>query len=356
MKEQLQNKAEEGTMKASSPLVIAGPCSAETEAQVLEAAHLLKGGRVSLFRAGIWKPRTRPGHFEGVGEVGLHWLKRVKEETGLPTAVEVATTQHVELALKHGVDVLWIGARTTVNPFMIQELAASLRGVDKQVLIKNPVNPDLSLWVGAVERFEKEGVKDLGLIHRGFSSYEKSRFRNDPQWQIPIDMRVRFPQLPMILDPSHIAGNRDYLLALCQKALDLNYSGLMIESHPSPADAWSDADQQVTPSSLFSLLDALQPKVEYSDQEGFQQALSQLRTIIEVYDEQLMDVLGRRMSCAEKIGALKKEQHVTILQQNRWQAVVDKMMLLGQQNGLSEGFVLKLLESIHQESIERQRL
>ncbi|MCW8979946.1 MAG: 3-deoxy-7-phosphoheptulonate synthase, partial [Altibacter sp.] len=236
--------------KLSHPLVIAGPCSAETEAQVLKIAHELKETDTTVLRAGIWKPRTRPGNFEGVGALGLKWLQRAKEETGLLTTTEVANANHVDLALAHDIDILWVGARTTVSPFMVQEIADALQGTDKTVLIKNPVNPDLALWLGAVERFYKAGVKNLGVIHRGFSTYEKTRYRNNPEWQIPIDLQNRFPDLPLILDPSHIAGRRDIIFDLCQTALDLNYDGLMIETHYDPENAWSDAKQQITPASL----------------------------------------------------------------------------------------------------------
>ena len=294
-------------MELAHPLVIAGPCSAETEAQVLKIAHELKNTDATVFRAGIWKPRTRPGNFEGVGALGLKWMQRAKEETGLLTTTEVANANHVELALEHDVDILWVGARSTVSPFIVQEIADALKGTDKIVLIKNPVNPDLSLWLGAVERFYSANVKNLGVIHRGFSTYEKTRYRNNPEWQIAIDLQNRFPDLPLILDPSHIAGRRDIIFDLCQTALDLNYDGLMVETHYDPDNAWSDAAQQITPSTLDKMTVDLKIRKEEGDAIEFNNKLATLRTKIDVIDHQLIEMLGKRMKIADAIGELKRE-------------------------------------------------
>ncbi|NJY61755.1 bifunctional 3-deoxy-7-phosphoheptulonate synthase/chorismate mutase type II [Salinimicrobium sp. CDJ15-81-2] len=336
------------------PLVIAGPCSAETEEQVLKIAHQLKDTDATVLRAGIWKPRTRPGNFEGVGALGLKWLQKAKEETGMLTTTEVANPNHVDLALKHDIDILWIGARTTVSPFIIQEIADALKGTDKVVLVKNPVNPDLSLWLGAVERFYTSDIKNLGVIHRGFSTYEKTRYRNNPEWQIPIDLQTKFPDLPLILDPSHIAGNRTSIFDLCQTALDLNYDGLMVETHFDPDKAWSDAQQQVTPATLVQFMKDLRIRKEVSESEEFQTKLKSLRAMIDITDTQLLDVLSRRMKIADEIGKAKKEQNVAILQNQRWSQILDKMTAEGEQNGLSEEFIKRIYKAIHQESINHQ--
>ena len=336
------------------PLVIAGPCSAETEEQVLKIAHQLKDTDATVLRAGIWKPRTRPGNFEGVGALGLKWLQKAKEETGMLTTTEVANPNHVDLALKHDIDILWIGARTTVSPFIIQEIADALKGTDKVVLIKNPVNPDLSLWLGAVERFYTSDIKNLGVIHRGFSTYEKTRYRNNPEWQIPIDLQTKFPDLPMILDPSHIAGNRTSIFDLCQTALDLNYDGLMVETHHDPDNAWSDAQQQITPSTLVQFMKDLRIRKEISESEEFQAKMKHLRAMIDIADTQLLDVLSRRMKIADEIGKAKKEQNVAILQNQRWSEILEKMTSEGEQNGLSEEFIMRIFKAIHQESINHQ--
>ena len=337
------------------PLVIAGPCSAETEEQLVKIAHQLKDSDVSVLRAGIWKPRTRPGNFEGVGEEGLKWLKTAREETGLLTTTEVANPAHVELALKHDVDILWIGARTTVSPFNVQEIADALQGTDKTVLIKNPINPDLSLWLGAVERFYTAGVKNLGVIHRGFSSYEKSKYRNNPEWQIPIDLQTKFPDLPLILDPSHIAGRRDLLFDLSQTALDLNYDGLMVETHYDPDNAWSDAAQQITPETLIQIMKDLKIKKVVSESEEFSNNLKNLRAKIDISDHQLLEVLSKRMKISDEIGKIKKSQNVAILQTQRWNEILGKMILKGEEQGLSEEFTLKLFKAIHMESINHQK-
>ena len=336
------------------PLVIAGPCSAETEAQVLKRAPELKDSDVSVLRAGIWKPRTRPGNFEGVGALGLKWLQKAKEETGLLTTTEVANANHVDLALKHDVDILWIGARTTVSPFIVQEIADALKGTDKTVLIKNPVNPDLSLWLGAVERFHTADIANLGVIHRGFSTYEKTRYRNNPEWQIAIDLQNRFPDLPLILDPSHIAGRRDIIFDLCQMALDLNYDGLMVETHYDPDNAWSDAMQQITPDRLKEIMVELTIRKEEGQEQEFKNKLNTLRTQIDVIDHQLIETLGKRMKVADDIGQLKKSNNVAVLQTKRWNEILGKMILEGEQHQLSEEFILRVFKAIHQESINHQ--
>jgi chorismate mutase len=337
------------------PLVIAGPCSAETEDQLVKIAHQLKDSDVSVLRAGIWKPRTRPGNFEGVGEKGLEWLNTAKKETGLLTTTEVANPAHVELALKHDIDILWIGARTTVSPFNVQEIADALQGTDKTVLIKNPINPDLSLWLGAVERFYTAGVKNLGAIHRGFSSYEKSKYRNNPEWQIPIDLQTKFPDLPLILDPSHIAGNRELLFDLSQTALDLNFDGLMVETHYDPDNAWSDAAQQITPDTLIQIMKDLKIKKVVSESEDFTISLKNLRAKIDISDQQLLEVLSKRMKISDEIGKIKKNQNVAILQTQRWNEILGRMILKGEEQGLSEEFILKLFKAVHLESINHQK-
>lgn len=342
-------------MELAHPLVIAGPCSAETEGQVLKIAHQLKDTDATVLRAGIWKPRTRPGNFEGVGALGLKWLQKAKEETGMLTTTEVANATHVDLALKHDVDILWVGARTTVSPFIVQEIADALKGTDKVVLIKNPVNPDLALWLGAVERFYEAGVKNLGVIHRGFSTYEKNTYRNNPEWQIPIDLQNKFPDLPLILDPSHIAGRRDLIFDLCQTGLDLNYDGLMVETHYDPDNAWSDAAQQITPASLDQMTVDLRIRVEEGDQIEYNNKLNTLRTKIDVMDHQLLETLGKRMKIADDIGLLKKKNNVSILQTKRWNEVLGKMILEGEEHKLSEEFILRIYKAIHQESINHQK-
>jgi chorismate mutase len=340
--------------KLTHPLVIAGPCSAETEEQVLKIAHELKDSDVSIFRAGIWKPRTRPGGFEGVGEIGLKWLQKAKAETGLLMGTEVANAAHVKLALEYDIDVLWVGARTTVNPFAVQEIADALQGTDKIVLVKNPVNPDLALWIGGVERLYNAGIKKLGVIHRGFSTYEKTKYRNIPEWQLAIEFQNRFPDLPLLCDPSHITGRRDMILEVSQQALDLNYDGLIIETHIDPDNAWSDAAQQVTPTVLKQIFQDLKVKKETVLEDGYNQEMTKLRTNIDIFDAKLLELLGGRMKVSEQIGALKKSKNVAVLQNQRWNEILGKMILEGEQKGLSEEFVLKLFKAIHQESISHQ--
>jgi len=336
------------------PLVIAGPCSAETEEQVLKIAHELKDTDANVFRAGIWKPRTRPGMFEGVGALGLKWMQKAKEETGMLITTEVANANHVDLALQHDVDILWIGARSTVSPFIVQEIAEALKGTDKPVLIKNPVNPDLALWLGAVERLYTANVKNLGVIHRGFSSYEKTKYRNKPEWQVAVDLQNKFPDLPLILDPSHIAGRRDIIFDLCQTALDLNYDGLMVETHHEPDKAWSDAAQQITPSTLIKIMDDLKIRKVTDDEEDFKNKIGTLRTQIDVIDHQLIETIGRRMKVSDSIGQLKKDKNVAVLQSKRWNEILGRMILEGEQHELSEEFILRMFKAIHQESINHQ--
>jgi chorismate mutase len=351
-KKEMRNWLDE--FKLIHPLVIAGPCSAETEDQVLKIAHDLKDTDVSVYRAGIWKPRTRPGMFEGVGAIGLKWLEKVKKETGLLIAIEVANASHVKLALEYDIDILWIGARSTVSPFIVQEIADALNGTEKIVLVKNPVNPDLSLWLGGIERLYTANIKKLGVIHRGFSTYEKSKYRNNPEWQLPIELQNRFPDLPLICDPSHIAGRRDILQDISQTALDLNFDGLMIETHIDPDNAWSDAAQQITPKTLVQLMDDLKIRKVTNEEADYKNKLNTLRTQIDVIDHGLLDYLGKRMKVAIEIGGLKKLKNVAVLQTKRWNEILGKMILEGEQKGLSEEFVLRMFKAIHQESINHQ--
>lgn len=337
------------------PLIIAGPCSAETEEQVMNTARqLAETVQVDIFRAGIWKPRTRPDAFEGVGVKGLKWLKQVKQEFGLAVGTEVASKKHVHEALRYGVDVLWIGARTAANPFAVQEVADALRGVDVTVLIKNPINPDLELWIGAIERVHKAGINTIGVVHRGFSTYEKTKYRNLPKWQMPIELMRRIPNLPIICDPSHMAGDRLYLHEISQKAIDLNFDGLMIESHIDPAHAWSDAQQQIMPTELVELLGQLIMRVPVSSDSKFLDLLGELRAQIDLYDDQLLDLMEQRMGVAETIGRYKKENNITILQTSRWDQIIRKAIEKGGKKGLSAEFIDKLFKTIHQESINHQ--
>ena len=354
----MENKKELRTwlddLNLGHPLVIAGPCSAETEEQVLKIANELKDTDVSSFRAGIWKPRTRPGMFEGVGALGLKWLQKVKAETGMKTATEVANAAHVKLALEHDIDLLWIGARSTVSPFIVQEIADALKGTDKIVLVKNPVNPDLPLWLGAIERLASSDIKKLGVIHRGFSTYEKTKYRNNPNWQLPIELQTKFPDLPIINDPSHITGKRDMIFDISQTALDLNFDGLMIETHIDPENAWSDAAQQVTPQTLVQIMRDLKIRKETDPETEYNKSLNNLRAQIDVVDNQIIDLLGKRMKAADGIGKLKKEKNVAVLQSKRWNEILGKMVIEGDSKGLSEEFVLRMFKAIHQESINHQ--
>lgn len=337
------------------PLIISGPCSAETEAQVLETAQRLANtGKVDMLRAGIWKPRTRPGSFEGIGTKGLPWLQQAKKITGLPTTVEVATGRQAQDALHFEIDMLWIGARTTVNPFSVQEVADALRGADVPVFIKNPINPDLELWTGAVERIAKAGIKTIGLIHRGFSAYGNTEYRNAPMWHLAIEMKRRNPELKIINDPSHICGRRDILMEVAQKAIDLDFDGLMIESHIDPDKAWSDAKQQVTPEKLAEMLDAITWRKEDVNSEEVHAALEKLRQQINHLDDEMMQILSQRMNLAEKIGQYKKDNNITILQTSRWNEILERAFKRGEKIGLSNEFITKYFDAIHMESINHQ--
>lgn len=336
------------------PFVIAGPCSAETEEQVLETAHALAGQDIDLFRSGIWKPRTRPGSFEGVGKEGLKWLKRVKEETGLRVTTEVAKGDHVYEALKQGIDVLWLGARTTVNPFSVQEIADAIDGVDVPVLIKNPMNPDLKLWIGAIERIYKAGVTRLGVIHRGFSYHGDTSYRNVPRWQIAIELKRQFPNLPVIVDNSHICGRRDTLAAVAQKAMDLNYDGIMTEVHPRPDEAWSDAKQQITPVQFQELVSNLVLRKPTTDDIDYVEHIDHLRHEIDELDNELLNLLARRMTIAEGIGQYKKRNNIAILQTDRWNEILERATARAMAKGLSKEFTTVILKAIHQESINHQ--
>ncbi len=336
------------------PLVLSGPCSAETEEQVLETARQLKEQGIHIFRAGIWKPRTRPNTFEGVGKEGLPWLKKVKEKYGMYTATEVANVTHVFEALKYGVDILWLGARTTANPFAVQEIADALNGVEIPVLIKNPINPDVELWIGAFERLNQAGIRKMAAVHRGFSTYGKTFYRNDPHWQIPIELKRRIPDLPVITDPSHICGNREMLFEVSQEAMDLNFDGLIIESHICPDKALSDAAQQITPEEVRKLIDSLVLRKANVDNTVIAHTLEDLRRQIDKFDDKLIEVLDKRMKVADKIGAYKKENNITILQSGRWDQLLTKRIEDGEKKGLSEDFVVKVFRAIHQESINHQ--
>jgi len=349
-----QNRKWLDDMGLDHPLVIAGPCSAETEEQVLKTAHLLKDTDTNVFRAGIWKPRTRPGGFEGVGAVGLPWLERVREETGMKITTEVGNANHVELALKADVDILWIGARTTVNPFAVQEIADALKGVDKPVLVKNPVNPDLALWLGGVERFQANGISQLGVIHRGFSAYNTGHYRNKPKWHIAIELKKNFPDLPLILDPSHICGRRDTILDVSQTALDLNFDGVMIETHVDPDNAWSDAAQQITPAQLHQITQDLKIRQKSSNKESFQSKLNLYRKELDLIDNNIIDILSDRMTVASNIGKLKHKENVAILQSGRWSDILSTMITMGEGKGLSKEFVEEVFKAIHVESINIQ--
>ena len=355
MEQTLQQSIDINQILSKRPLIISGPCSAETEEQVMQTAvQLAATGKVDILRAGIWKPRTRPGSFEGVGTKGLPWLQQAKKATGLPVAIEVATGKQVEDALHFGVDVLWIGARTTVNPFSVQDVADALKGVDVPVLIKNPINPDLELWIGAVERVAKAGIKNIGLIHRGFSSYGNTEYRNAPMWHLAIEMKRRNPEMLLINDPSHICGRRDILLDVAQKAIDLDFDGLIIESHIDPDNAWSDAKQQVTPEKLGEMINSIIWRREDIDSEELHANMEKMRSQINQLDDELMQLLGQRMKVADKIGQYKKENNITILQTNRWNAILERAFVKGDQLGLSKDFITKYFDAVHMESINHQ--
>jgi chorismate mutase len=340
--------------RTNSPVVISGPCSAETEKQMHETAQQLKAFcNIDVLRAGIWKPRTRPDSFEGVGEVGLKWLVEAGKEIAVPTATEVANAKHVELALKAGVDMLWIGARTTVNPFAVQEIADAIRGENIQMMIKNPVNPDLDLWIGAFERLEKAGATDLVAIHRGFSVYKHAKYRNVPNWELPIALREKIPAIPLINDPSHITGNSALLLEVSQKAMDLNFDGLMIETHCNPSKAWSDAAQQITPKALSTLLQKLVLRSKIIS-DSVQDGLAELREKIGMLDDRMFDILMARMRLSEEVGQYKKENNITILQEDHWKKVISSRLDKATDFGLTERFIRQLMDAMHQESIRHQ--
>lgn len=337
---------------ATRPIVISGPCSAETEEQVMETARGLASRGIKIFRSGIWKPRTKPGGFEGVGTIGLPWLKRVKEETDMYIAIEVATKDHVKEALDAGVDMVWTGARTTVNPFAVQEIADALKGVDIPVLIKNPVNPDLELWIGAIERIYRAGLRRIGVIHRGFSSYDKKMYRNLPLWHIPIELRRRMPNLPIFCDPSHIGGKRELIAPLSQQAMDLSFDGLIIESHCNPENAWSDASQQITPEVLDYVLNLLVIR----DAQQSTENLSELRRQIDQIDEQMLELLSKRMRISREIGIYKKEHNMPILQSPRYTEILEKRSNMGEAMELNTDFIKEILKEIHEESVRQQMI
>ena len=336
------------------PLVIAGPCSAETEEQVLDTARSLAAEGIRICRAGLWKPRTKPGGFEGVGEAGIAWLQRVKRETGMYTSTEVATREHVATALKGGVDLLWIGARTAANPFAMQEIADALRGTDVPVLVKNPVSPDLELWIGAIERIYNAGIRRIGAIHRGFTSIDKSLYRNHPMWAIPIELHRRLPRLPIFCDPSHIGGKRELIAPLSQQAMDLGFDGLIIESHICPEIALSDAAQQVTPTSLREILGKLIIRDIDSENIEYKENIDELRAQIDDIDNDILELLTRRMKVSDEIGKYKKQNNITILQPGRWDKILEKVFVKGAETGLDNEFLEKVFKAIHQASIDRQ--
>jgi chorismate mutase len=341
-------------LNPGQPLVIAGPCSAESPEQLLEVAHAIKANGINIMRAGVWKPRTRPNHFEGKGQEALEWIKLVKKEVGIQFAIEVASPNHVEQACKAGIDILWLGARTTVNPFVVQEIADAMKGIDKIVLVKNPINPDLALWIGAIERVYHSGIQKLGAIHRGFSSFQKSRFRNQPLWQIPLELKASYPTLPLICDPSHITGDRSMIFEISQKALDLGYDGLMIETHPSPETALSDAKQQITPDRLAEILNQLRVSNKSSSNAFFLNQLESLREKIDHLDQEIIDTLATRSELIEKIGEYKKENNVTVFQLERWNEIMKTRPEWGEQANLAKEFVQELYKIIHDESIRVQ--
>ncbi|MEN9350519.1 MAG: hypothetical protein RL372_1497 [Bacteroidota bacterium] len=355
MEQAIETKTGVEALLQKRPLIISGPCSAETEEQVIQTAtRLAATGKVDILRAGIWKPRTRPGSFEGIGTKGLPWLQQAKKASGLPVAIEVATAKQVEDALHFGVDVLWIGARTTVNPFSVQDVADALKGADVPVLIKNPINPDLELWIGAVERVANAGIKNIGLIHRGFSSYGNTEYRNAPMWHLAIEMKRRNPGMLLINDPSHICGRRDILLDVAQKAIDLDFDGLIIESHIDPDNAWSDAKQQITPEVLGEMIGSIIWRTEEIDSEELHAVMEKMRQQINQLDDELLQLIGQRMKVADKIGQYKKDNNITILQTNRWNAILERAYERGEKLGLGKEFITKYFDAVHMESINHQ--
>ena len=350
----LKNLENNWVKEFPKPIIIAGPCSAESESQMLETAKRIKesNAEVPIFRAGIWKPRTKPNGFEGVGTIGLGWLKKVKQEYGFKTATEVANAHHVAAALEADVDILWIGARSTVNPFTVQEIAEALKGTDKPVFVKNPVNPDLALWIGALERLLGQDVKNLGVIHRGFSTYQKTKYRNIPNWQIALDFKNQYPNIPMLVDPSHICGNRTGLAGIAQEAMNVGYEGMIIESHCNPDEAWSDASQQITPEVLAELINNLQ--IRNSDISVFDDEMGRHRTLISDLDFNLIELLSQRMKISEKIGTLKKENNIAIFQPERWKIITEYALQKDDETGMYSEFIEKVFKAIHEESIEVQ--
>lgn len=338
----------------NKPLIIAGPCSAESEKQMLEIAERMDKDYVQVFRAGIWKPRTKPNCFEGVGAIGLNWLKRVKDEFGFKIATEVATANHANLALEYDVDYLWIGARSTVNPFTVQEIAEALRDTDKTVLVKNPVNPDLELWIGAIERLQSQNIQKIGAIHRGFSTYKKTKYRNNPQWQIALDFMDKMPEIPLICDPSHICGNREGIFEVSQQAFNFEYDGLMVESHCNPDEAWSDAKQQITPERLLEILKKIELRKSDDENAFYHSQLNRLRNEIDETDQAILEIIAQRMLISTQIGELKKEHNVAVFQPERWKQIRENSIKQGQLLGLSEEFIDKLIKALHQESIQQQ--
>lgn len=344
-----------GMFTEPRPSVVAGPCSAETEEQVMETARGLKEMGINVYRAGIWKPRTHPGSFEGIGTEGLRWMQRARKEFGLKIATEVASERHVMECIKFGVDLVWIGARTTANPFLVQEIADALKDTDIPVLVKNPVNPDLELWIGALERLNRAGVRKLGVIHRGFSTFEKIKYRNDPQWQIAIELRSRYPELPFFVDPSHMGGSTEYIREISQRSLDLGFEGLMIESHCNPSCAMSDAKQQLTPDQLSDLLyNQIAVRDADSDSPQWKENIDQLRAKIDVIDENLLYVLASRMKVSRQIGQYKKDNNIAILQASRWDSVLAKVVEKGADYELPEKFLTAVFNAIHEASVEAQ--
>ena len=344
-----------GMFTEPRPSVVAGPCSAESEEQVMETAAGLKDLGINVFRAGIWKPRTHPGSFEGIGSEGLKWMQRAKREYGLKISTEVASEKHVFECLKFGVDLVWLGARTTANPFLVQEIADALKDTDIPVLVKNPVNPDLDLWIGALERLNRAGIKKLGVIHRGFSTFDKIKYRNDPQWQVAVELRSRHPELPFFVDPSHMAGSKDYIREISQRSLDLGFEGLMIESHCNPSVALSDAKQQLTPPELRDLLyNQIVVREKDSDSPEWKENIDQLRAKIDIIDENILYALGSRMKISRQIGEYKKNNNIAILQTSRWDAILAKVVEAGKEFGLSEKFVKNVFNAIHEASVEAQ--
>lgn len=355
MKLELQKVEDWGLFEnIARPLVIAGPCSAENEEQVFQTAYDLKSRGINVLRAGLWKPRTRPNCFEGVGEIGLPWLLRVRKELGMKISTEVANIHHVHEALKARIDMLWIGARTSANPFAMQEIADALKGTDIPVLVKNPVNPDVELWIGALERLNMAGLKKLGVIHRGFSAYGKHKYRNVPQWQLPIEIRRRYPEMLMLCDPSHIAGKRMYVPEIAQQAMDLGFDGLIIESHICPDAALSDAAQQLTPESVGEMLGELVIRHAHTENIQYRESIDELRARIDVIDSELLDLLALRMKVSDEIGQYKKQNNITILQAGRWEKILQKVFAYGDKQGLDSEFLEKIFKAIHQASIDRQ--